>query len=131
MYWALFHALGLKGLAIASDIGIVVQTAALTILLHKKRLVSFAHLEFAELGRALLAALVAFAATAAAAHFLPPISDTITATAAHVLPPISTYARYVRDFFIIAVASLAWAAAALLTLLATGSKLPAQILRRR
>jgi putative peptidoglycan lipid II flippase len=131
MYWALFHALGLKGLAIASDIGIVVQTAALTLLLHKKRLVSFAHLEFAELGRALLAALVAFVATAAAAHFLPPISDAITATVAQVLPPVSNYARYLRDFFTIAVASLAWAAAALLTLLVTGSSLPRQILRRR
>ena len=42
MYWALFHALGLRGLAIASDIGIFVQTASLAILLHRKRLVSFA-----------------------------------------------------------------------------------------
>jgi putative peptidoglycan lipid II flippase len=131
MYWALFHALGLKGLAIASDIGIVIQTAALTLLLHKKRLVSFAHLEFAELGRALFAALVAFAATAAAAHFLPPCSDAITATVAQVLPPVSNYARYLRDFFTIAVASVAWATAALFTLLATGSSLPGQILRRR
>ena len=90
-----------------------------------------AHLEFAELGRALLAALLAFAATAAAAHFLPPISAAITATVAHVLPPVSNYARYLRDLFTIAIASLAWATAALLTLLATGSKLPAQILRRR
>ena len=50
MYWALFNARGLTGLAIASDIGIVVQTAALTILLHRKRLVSLLHLEYAELG---------------------------------------------------------------------------------
>ena len=74
MYWGLFHARGLMGLAIASDIGILVQTAALALLLHRKRLVSLAHLEFGELGRALLAALVAFAATAAAAHLLPPVS---------------------------------------------------------
>ena len=59
------------------------------------------------------AALVAYAATAAAAHFLPPVST------------------YRRDIFTIAAASAAWAAAAVLTLLATGSKLPAQILRRR
>jgi putative peptidoglycan lipid II flippase len=113
VYWALFHTLGMTGLALASDIGICVQTAALAILLHKQRLVSLAHLEFPELTRALLAALVAYAATAAAAHFLPPVST------------------YRRDIFTIAAASAAWAAAAVLTLLATGSKLPAQILRRR
>jgi putative peptidoglycan lipid II flippase len=113
MYWALFHALGLRGLAIASDIGIFVQTASLAILLHRKRLVSFAHLEYAELARALLAAVIAYAAAAVAAHFLPPVST------------------HPRDLLTIAAASLAWAAAAALTLLATGSKLPRQILRRR
>ena len=85
MYWGLFHALGLMGLAIASDIGILVQTAAL----------------------------VAFAATAAAAHFLPPVST------------------HAKDILTIALASIAWLAAAALTLFATGSKLPAQILRRK
>ena len=113
MYWALFHARGLTGLAISSDIGIFVQTASLAILLHRKRLVSFTHLEYAELSRALLAALVAFAATATAAHFLPPVST------------------HPRDVLTIAAASVAWAAAAMLTLLGTGSKLPRQILRRR
>jgi putative peptidoglycan lipid II flippase len=113
MYAVLFHLRGLTGLAIASDIGIFVQTAALAILLHRKRLVSFAHLEFAELSRALLAALLAYAATAVAAHFLPPVST------------------HFKDILTIAAASLAWAAAAGLTLLATGSKLPRQILRRR
>jgi len=113
MYWILFHMLGLKGLAIASDLGIFVQTASLTILLHRKRLVSFTHLEFGELGRALLAALVAYAATAAAAHLLPPVST------------------YAKDVLTIALASIVWIAAAALTLFATGSKLPAQILRRK
>jgi len=112
MYWGLFHMLGLKGLAIASDIGIFVQTASLTILLHRKRLVSFTHLEYGELSRALLAALVAYAATAAAAHFLPHVST------------------YIKDILTIALASIVWLAAAALTLFATGSKLPQQILRR-
>ena len=113
MYWGLFHARGLTGLAIASDIGILVQTASLALLLHRKRLVSLAHLEFGELGRALVAALVAYAATAAAAHLLPPVST------------------HPKDLLTIALASIAWLAAAALTLLATGSKLPAQILRRK
>jgi putative peptidoglycan lipid II flippase len=113
IYWALFHIAGMTGLTIASDIGIFVQTASLAILLHRKRLVSLAHLEFGEISRALLAALVAYAATAAAAHLLPPVST------------------HARDLVTIAAASIAWLAAAALTLLATGSKLPAQILRRK
>jgi putative peptidoglycan lipid II flippase len=113
IYWALFHLLGMTGLAIASDIGIFIQTASLAVLLHRKRLVSLADLDFPELGRALLAALLAFAATAAAAHFLPPVSN------------------YRKDIVTIAAASIAWCAAAALTLLATGSRLPSQLLRRR
>lgn len=113
IYGVLFHARGLTGLAIASDIGILVQTASLAILLHRKKLVSFSHLEFAELGRALLAALLAYVATAAAAHYLPAVST------------------HAKDSMTIAAASLVWAAVAGLTLVATGSKLPAQILRRK
>ncbi len=113
MYYALFHACGLAGLAIASDAGIFVQTATLAILLHRKRLVSLAHLEFGELARALLAALVAFAATACATRLLPHVST------------------HAKDLATIAAASLVWAAAAALTLFATGSRLPQQILRRK
>ena len=61
----------------------------------------------------LVAALLAYATTAAAAHFLPPVST------------------HHKDMLTIAAASVAWAAAAGLTLLATGSRLPAQIFRRR
>lgn len=113
LYFALFHARGLAGLAIASDVGILAQTASLAILLHRKRLVSLAHLEFGELGRALLAALLAYAATVAAAHHLPPVST------------------HLKDILTTAAASVVWAATAFLALLATGSKLPAQIFRRR
>jgi putative peptidoglycan lipid II flippase len=113
MYWALFHLFGMTGLAIASDIGILVQTATLAILLHRKRLVSLAHLEFAELGRAFVAALAAYAAIRASVHFLPPVST------------------HPRDVLTIAAASAVWAASAALILVATGSKLPRQILRRK
>jgi len=113
IYYALFHTLDLKGLAIASDIGIFIQTATLAFLLHRKRLVSFADLEFAELARALVAALLSFAAAALAVRFLPRVST------------------HLRDLETIAAASLVWAIVAALTLLASGSKLPKQILRRR
>jgi len=111
VYAAFFHAHGLTGLAIASDLGMFIQTAALAILLHRKRLASFAHLEFAELARALVAALLAYAATAAATHLLPPVST------------------HPRDILTIAAASLVWVAA--VTLAATGSALSRQILRRQ
>ncbi|HEY5056661.1 MAG TPA: lipid II flippase MurJ [Acidobacteriaceae bacterium] len=113
IYYALFHRFDLTGLAIASDLGILIQTASLAILLHRKRLVSFADLEFGELARALAAALVSFAVVTFVTRFLPPVST------------------HLRDLETIAAASAVWAAVAALTLLATGSELPKQILRRR
>jgi putative peptidoglycan lipid II flippase len=113
MYWLLFHLHGLIGLAIASDIGITVQTAALAVLLHRKRLVSLLHLEFAELGRGLLAAIIALIAAYGLAHTLPPTST------------------HEGDLLTIAAGSTAWAIAAYVILTITGSKLPAQILRRK
>jgi putative peptidoglycan lipid II flippase len=117
MYWALFNARGLTGLAIASDIGIFIQTATLAILLHRKRLVSLAHLEYTEIARALTAALVAFAATYG------------TAQALHLAIP--NLHGHKADLLLIAAGTTAWAIAAVLVLLALRSKLPAQILRRK
>jgi putative peptidoglycan lipid II flippase len=117
LYWALFEARGLTGLAIASDIGIVIQTAALAILLHRKHLVSLLHLEYAELGRALLAALTAFLAAYGLAHAL-------SHAPAHTLP-------YRSDVLTVIAGSLAWLGAAVAILVITRSKLPAQILRRK
>ncbi|HEY4380488.1 MAG TPA: lipid II flippase MurJ [Acidobacteriaceae bacterium] len=113
MYWALYRAFNLRGLAIASDIGIFVQTSSLAVLLHRKGLVSLADLEFAELARAFVAALVACAAATAATRVLPPVST------------------HLHDVITIGAVSVVWAAAAGVTLLVTGSKLPQQILRRR
>ena len=101
MYWALFNARGLTGLAIASDIGIFVQTATLAILLHRKRLVSLAHLEYAELARALAAALIAFAAAYSSAHAV-----------VRALPNLHGHKA---DLLIIAAGSTAWALAAFLS----------------
>jgi putative peptidoglycan lipid II flippase len=113
MYWALFHARGLTGLAIASDIGIFVQTATLAVLLQRKRLVSLLHLEFGELGRALLAAIIAYIAADGLVHAMPVIRG------------------HKGDFLTIAAGTIAWAFATLVMLLITRSTLPAQILRRK
>lgn len=56
IYAALFHSFGGMGLAVASDIGILLQTATIAVLLHQRRMVSLASLDFPEFARCLLAA---------------------------------------------------------------------------
>ena len=112
VYWWLFRARGLQGLAIASDLGITAQTLSLAVLLHRKRLVSLLHLEFGEIGRAALAAIVAAVAIAFVAFRLP---------AAH---------THRQDGVTIAVGSAVWGLTSLLILQLSGSKLPKQVLRR-
>jgi putative peptidoglycan lipid II flippase len=55
LYAGLYHAYGAMGLAVASDLGIGMQTLAIAVLLHKRRMVSLAGLDYEELGRCLLA----------------------------------------------------------------------------
>jgi putative peptidoglycan lipid II flippase len=62
VYSALYHAMGAMGLAVASDIAIAAQTVTLAVMLHQRRMVSLASLDYAELGRCLAAALAAGAA---------------------------------------------------------------------
>jgi putative peptidoglycan lipid II flippase len=61
-YASLYHGYGAMGLAIASDLGIALQTVTIAVLLHKRRMVSLASLDFAEMGRCMLAALASGAA---------------------------------------------------------------------
>jgi putative peptidoglycan lipid II flippase len=62
IYVSLFHWQGAIGLAFASNIGIALQTVTIAILLHRRHMVSLASLDYAELGRCLLAALASGAA---------------------------------------------------------------------
>jgi len=62
MYAALFNMKGAMGLAIASDIGIAIQALTIGLLLHQKKMVSLASLDYAELGRCALAAVASGAA---------------------------------------------------------------------
>jgi putative peptidoglycan lipid II flippase len=112
VYALLFHATGLKGLAIASDIGITLQTLTLALLLHRRKLVRLSGLEGRELARSLLAAIISFAGAAALVHFVP------------------LRHSHTRDLVIIIAATIIWAALAILTLRLTGSKLLQQLRRR-
>jgi putative peptidoglycan lipid II flippase len=59
VYSALFHTFSVTGLAIASDLGILANTVALAILLHRRKLVPLHDLPWKELGKAVIIAAAA------------------------------------------------------------------------
>jgi putative peptidoglycan lipid II flippase len=58
IYYSLYQGYGAMGLAVASDLGIAMQAVSLAVLLHQRRMVSLASLDYAEMGRCLLASVV-------------------------------------------------------------------------
>jgi putative peptidoglycan lipid II flippase len=59
IYAGLYRVQGAAGLAVASDVGIALQTVLIAVLLHKRRMVSLASLDLAEMGRCLFTAIAA------------------------------------------------------------------------
>lgn len=112
VYGLLFRGFGVTGLAVASDLGILAHTVALAVLLHRYRLVSLASLDFAELGRALLAAVVSYAATYGLLRVVPFPSG------------------HAGDALAVALGTACWGASAAAALALSGSKLPAQLGRQ-
>ena len=112
IYAFLFHSVGLKGLAIASDIGIVIQTLTLAVLLHRRKLVRLSGLEGKELATALLAAVISFAGAVTVVHLLP------------------AHHSHLGDLTTILATSIVWATLAAVTLHLTGSKLLHQLRSR-
>lgn len=113
MYWWLFKAYGVVGLAIASDIGILANTAVTAALLDRRKLVPFGAMRWKELGKALLTA--TFAGVLAWG-----VSGVVALNGSHM-----------ADLESAGLVSLTWAAACALGLWATRSELPAQLRRRR
>lgn len=111
IYSLLYGRMGPVGLAIASDIGIFLQTAAIAVLLHRRRMVSLAGLQYAEIARALVAALISFALLAALCHLFP-----------------STGRLW--ELFLLLVAAIVWLASSMAVLRVTGSSLPSMIFSR-
>lgn len=111
VYWGLYHAYGAMGLAIASDIAILLQTVTLAFLLHRRHMVSLASLDFAELGRCL----------AAGAINLVLLSQ---------LSRLFTAKGRMEDLLLLTAGTVIWLAVSWATLYFTGSKLPNQLLRR-
>lgn len=113
MYWFLFRKLDVVGLAIASDLGIAANTIALAILLHRRRLVPITGLNWSELGKAAITAVVAG------------VAGYKVAGVVHVA------GSRAADFNSLALGSLTWAAALAAGLWLLRSQLPQDLRRRK
>ncbi len=124
IYYAFFHWRGATGLALASDVGIALQTVTIALLLHQRRMVSLASLDYAEMGRCLLAALTAGAGAGLLAWGLADLS-------LH-LPPLAAlhHAHYWTDAVILVAGIAVWTLIVKWTLEISGSALPRIALRR-
>jgi len=124
IYAALFHWRGAAGLALASDAGIALQTLAIAVLLHKRRMVSLASLDYAEMGRCLLAACAGGAAAWLVAWGVRGLS--------HHLPAMAwlPHARYLLDALILIAGIVVWTALAMWVLEKSGSALPKVAMKR-
>jgi putative peptidoglycan lipid II flippase len=112
MYGALFRAVGVVGLTIASDVGIFANTAALALLLHRRKLVMTSALPWKELGKAAFTSLFALVLSYGVARSVP-LSGNRGA-----------------DFLSLFLVSITWAAAVAMGLWATRSELPGALKRR-
>jgi putative peptidoglycan lipid II flippase len=111
VYWLLYHAAGAIGLSLASDIAILLQTAALALLLHRRRMVRLSGLERAELGRAVLATVASLMALYGLRYLLPSTSR-------------------IADVIVLAAGTAVWLIVAGGSLYLTGSNIPRQLRAR-
>jgi len=112
MYSALFQFMGVPGLAVASDVGILVNTVVVALLLHRKKLVTFGEMRWMEWGKIIVIALLAgVAAYAAGRHW-------------------HGSSRF-GEIKAIAASTAIWAVVTLAGLWATRSELPGELRRRK
>ena len=123
IYAALYHWHGATGLAVASDLGIALQTLTIAVLLHQRRMVSLASLDYAELGRCLAAALAGGAAVWAAVWCFTQL------TGALFHPHLPAQIRW-TDLAILLLGSTLWLLVTRWVLEKTGSALPKVALKR-
>ena len=115
---------GAAGLSLASDAGIVLQAATLAVLLHKRRMVSLASLDYAEMRRCLMGGVAGGAAAWLVAWALAGIF--------HHLPRLAAihHARSIADSAILMGGIAAWTVVAMWVLDKAGSALPSVAMRR-
>jgi len=113
IYSLLFRMFSSVGLALASDIGIVANTLAIAILLHRRRLVPAEDLQWGEIGKTAITAIFAGVLSYAVSRSVA-IDESRTA-----------------DLQSLALSTLTWAAAVAAGLWITRSRLPGELRRRR
>lgn len=115
---------GAAGLALASGAGIILQAVTLGVLLHKRRMVSLASLDYAELARCLLASCIGGAGAWLAAREM-------TALFRH-FPSLAQlhHGRSIADAAILFAGLAVWTGLAMWILDKSGSALPRVMLRR-
>jgi putative peptidoglycan lipid II flippase len=124
IYSLFFHRYGATGLALASDIGIAMQTLTIAVLLHKRRMVSLASLDFAEIGRCLLAAFAGGAVAWLLAWGLDGLFRHLPGIA------LVHHAHYYADAAILIAGAVLWTVMAKWVLEKAGSALPKVAMRR-
>jgi putative peptidoglycan lipid II flippase len=113
VYRTMFHAFSVTGLAIASDVGILMHTVVLAWLLNRKKMVMLDGLPWGELSKAFVTAVFAgFAAYGSSRMF-------------------HLHGGLKKDLLALAVISTVWLAAVALGLWATKSTLPGELRRRK
>lgn len=123
IYAALHASIGVMGLAVASDIGIAMQACTIAVLLHQRRMVSLASLDYAEMGRCLLAGV--------AGGVLVWVGIWVLREMLVHLPgkPAAAHMRLL-DLAIVLAGTVVWLAAAKWVLEKTGSALPRVAMKR-
>jgi putative peptidoglycan lipid II flippase len=112
IYWTLYRVKGAAGLAVASDIGITIQTVALAVMLHRRGLVDLSGLEYKELASSAAAAIAGFAAIDLVRRIMPAAGG-----------------RW-KDLLLLSAATAVWGAVSVAVLKVTGSRLPGQLMGR-
>lgn len=113
VYALLFHSRGIAGLVIASDIGIAAHMIALVTLLNRKGMVRITGLEWPELAKAFIAAVLGGLTAAYSVRFLP------------------QQASFLHALVRLAAGTVVWFVVVVAVLLLTRSSLPKSILRRK
>ena len=116
IYFGSFRGLGAMGLAVASDIGIAMQTLAIAALLHRREMVSLATLDYREMGRCLASSATAGAITWVGFSWVAGKS-------------VHMHTRW-YDLSVLVLGGALWMSISIFVLNQTGSELPRTVLKR-
>jgi len=113
MYRVLYHAFSAVGLALASDVGIAANCLAMAILVHQRKLVPWTELQWKELGKATITAVVA------------------GVLSYRVASAVMVSGSRIADIEALALIGITWAGAVAAGLWLTQSQLPGDLRRRK